>query len=98
MRPATGLRFTWQSNTLMKIEMRGSGCSPRPSSGGGTALTTAADAAVGRRDHQAVAHRRHPRRIAEEIGAPQASATVPSQPSGGHSQNRIRLDERERRR
>ena len=38
MRPATGLRFTWQSNTLMKIEMRGSGLSPRPSSRGGTAV------------------------------------------------------------
>ncbi len=38
MRPVTGLRFTWQSNTLMKIEMRGSGRSPSPSSGGGTAL------------------------------------------------------------
>ena len=38
MRPLTGLRFTWQSNTLMKIETRGSGRSPRPSSIGGTAL------------------------------------------------------------
>ena len=39
MRPVTGLRFTWQSNTLMKIDTRGSGCSPSPSSFGGTALT-----------------------------------------------------------
>src|SRR5262245_19267681 len=40
MRPLTGLRFTWQLNTLMKIDTRGSGAVPRPSSAGGTALTT----------------------------------------------------------
>ncbi len=40
MRPATGLRFTWQSNTLMKTEMRGSGFSPNASSGGGITLAT----------------------------------------------------------
>src|ERR1051325_1402513 len=38
IRPLTGLRFTWQSNTLMKIETRVSGFTPRPSSAGGTAL------------------------------------------------------------
>ena len=36
--PVTGLRFTWQSNTLMKIDTRGSGRSPSSSSFGGTAL------------------------------------------------------------
>ena len=40
IRPATGLRFTWQLNTLMKIEIRGSGLSPRPSSAGGIASVT----------------------------------------------------------
>ena len=30
----------WQSNTLMKIEMRGSGAAPRPSSGGGATVMT----------------------------------------------------------
>jgi len=35
---STGLRFTWQSNTLMKIETRGSGRSPSSRSFGGTAL------------------------------------------------------------
>ena len=36
-RPSTGARFTWQSNTDMKIETRCSGSAPRPSSGGGAA-------------------------------------------------------------
>ena len=36
MRPVMGARFTWQSKTLMKTEMRCIGRSPRPSSGGGT--------------------------------------------------------------
>ena len=40
MRPASGLRFTWQLNTLMKMEMRGSGRSPSASSSGGTASVT----------------------------------------------------------
>jgi hypothetical protein len=40
MRPVTGVRFTWQSNTLMNTDTRGSGVVPRPSSGGGTAFTT----------------------------------------------------------
>ncbi len=39
MRPLTGLRFTWQSNTLMKIDTRVSVLLPSPSSGGGLALT-----------------------------------------------------------
>ena len=39
-RPLIGLRLMWQSNTLMKIETRGSGRSPSSSSFGGTALTT----------------------------------------------------------
>ena len=39
MRPLTGLRLMWQSNTLMKMETRGSGRSPSSSSFGGTALT-----------------------------------------------------------
>jgi hypothetical protein len=33
-----GLLFTWQSNTLMKIDTRVSGFSPSPSSGAGTIL------------------------------------------------------------
>src|SRR3977135_4127953 len=36
--PVTGLRFTWQSNTLMKMDTRGSGRSPSSRSLGGTAL------------------------------------------------------------
>src|ERR1700704_4363287 len=41
IRPATGLRFTWQLNTLMKIETRGSGLLPNPrSAGGDTRVTT----------------------------------------------------------
>ena len=46
IRPATGLRFTWQLNTLMKIEMRGSGRSPSPSSAGGTAFVSTLDGVV----------------------------------------------------
>ena len=40
IRPVAGLRLTWQLNTLMKIEMRGSGPSPRPSSAGGITSVT----------------------------------------------------------
>ena len=38
--PETGLRFTWQSKTLINIEIRGNGFSPSPSSRGGAALVT----------------------------------------------------------
>ncbi len=37
--PDTGLRFTCTLNTFMKMESRGRGASPRPSSAGGTAST-----------------------------------------------------------
>ena len=37
MRPGTGARFTWQSKTFMKIEMRVIGSAGRLSSGGGRA-------------------------------------------------------------
>ncbi len=40
MRPSTGARFTWQSNTLMKIEILVIGAPPRPRSGGGVAAPT----------------------------------------------------------
>ena len=35
--PATGVRFTWQSKTLMKMLIRVRGAGPRPSPSGGTA-------------------------------------------------------------
>ena len=35
MRPVIGARFTWQSNTLMKMETRCNGSAPSPSSAGG---------------------------------------------------------------
>ena len=39
MRPVTGERFTWQSNTFMNTEMRVIGSAASPVSGGGTAVT-----------------------------------------------------------
>ena len=71
IRPVTGLRFTWQSNTLMKIEMRGSGALAEAELRRRHRIDDLADAAVGRRDDEALAHRRHPLRIAKEIGAPE---------------------------
>src|SRR3712207_9444731 len=38
MRPVTGARFTWQSNTFMNTEMRVMGSGGRSSSAGGTAV------------------------------------------------------------
>ena len=38
IRPVTGERFTWQSNTFMKTEMRVIGSGGRSSSAGGTAV------------------------------------------------------------
>ena len=71
MRPVTGVRFTWQSNTLMKIETRGSGVVPSAELRRRHRIGDEADAAVGRRDHEPFGDRRHARRVAEEIRAPE---------------------------
>ena len=90
MRPATGLRFTWQLNTLMKIDTRGSGRSPRPSSCGGAALTTAemrpSAGATTMPSRTGVT-----RTGSRKNSAHQIVSTVPIQPSGAQTRNRIRL-------
>ena len=89
-RPLTGVRFTWQSNTLMKTETRGSGVVPSASSGGGTALTT-------RLTRPSAGEMTRPSPIGVTRGgsrkkyAHHSVSTVPSQPSGVQSQNRTRL-------
>jgi hypothetical protein len=90
IRPATGLRFTWQLNTLMKIEMRGSGrrrarvrpagtCIDhrltRPSAGATTMPSRTGVTRTGSRKNS----------------AHQTVSSVPIQPSGVQIQNRIRL-------
>ena len=90
MRPATGLRFTWQLNTLMKIEMRGSGRSPRPSSAGGSTCAiietrpSAGDTTMPSRTGVT-------RTGSRKNSAHQIVSSVPIQPSGVQIQNRIRL-------
>ena len=93
MRPVTGLRFTWQSNTLMKIDTRGSGRSPRSSSCGGTALMTwltrPSAGATTMPSRTGVT-----RAGSRKNSAHQSVSTVPIQPSGDQSQNRIEAHER----
>ena len=90
MRPATGLRFTWQLNTLMKTEMRGSGRSPRPSSAGGKTCAimetrpSAGDTTMPSRTGVT-------RTGSRKNSAHQTVKAVPIQPSGVQIQNRIRL-------
>ena len=90
IRPDTGLRFTWQLNTLMKIEMRGSGLSPRPSSAGGNTCviiemrpSAGATTMPSRTGVTRTGSRKN--------NAHQIVSTVPIQPSGVQIQNRIRL-------
>jgi len=90
IRPATGLRFTWQLNTLMKIEIRGSGLSPRPSSAGGSTCviieirpSAGATTMPSRTGVTRTGSRKN--------SAHQIVSKVPIQPSGVHSQNRSRL-------
>src|SRR6516164_6358003 len=90
IRPATGARLIWQLNTLMKIEMRGSGLSPRPSSAGGTAC------AIIEMRPSAGATTMPSRTGVTRTGSRKNSAhqmvnTVPIQPSGAQIQNRNRL-------
>ena len=82
MRPVTGERFTWQSNTFMKTEMRVIGSGGRSGLGRRHRRGDQADPAVGRRDHEAVAHRRDRGRIAEEVAHPQRQDARTIQPSG----------------
>ena len=90
MRPAAGLRFTWQLNTLMKIDTRGSGASPRPSSAGGSTCVTIemrpSAGATTMPSRTGVT-----RTGSRKNSAHQTVSSVPIQPSGGQIQNRIRL-------
>ena len=90
MRPVTGLRFTWQLNTLMKIEIRVSGLSPRPSSAGGSTC------AIIETRPSAGATTMPSRTGVTRTGSRKNSAhhtvrSEPIQPSGVQIQNRIRL-------
>ncbi len=86
--PLTGLRFTCTSKTLMKIETRGRGVSPRSSSGGGTAdviceiIPSAGE--ITRPSPTGVTRRGSRKKYAH-----QAVARAPIQPSGVEIQNRI---------
>jgi hypothetical protein len=92
MRPLAGLRFTWQSNTLMKMETRGTGRSPMldPNSRGGTALVTRLT-----RPSAGETTSRSPigvtRGGSRKKNAHHAVANVPSHPSGDQTTNRTRL-------
>ena len=90
IRPATGLRLTWQLNTLMKIEMRGSGRSPRPSSAGGmtcvTIETRPSAGATTMPSRSGVT-----RTGSRKNSAHHTVSTVPIQPSGLQIQNSTRL-------
>src|SRR3984893_15639272 len=90
IRPATGLRFTWQLNTLMKIEIRGNGLSPRPSSAGGSTGVTIeirpSAGATTRPSRTGVT-----RTGSRKNSAHQIVSKLPIQPSGDQIQNRIRL-------
>jgi len=90
IRPDTGLRFTWQSNTLMKIETRGTGRSPSASSTGGTALamrlTRPSAGAITRPSHNGVTRGGSRKKYTHH-----SVAMTPSQPSGDHSHIRTRL-------
>ena len=80
----------WQSNTLMKIDTRGIGRSPRLSSGGGTALmirlTRPSAGATTMPSRTGVT-----RTGSRKNSAHHTVNTVPIQPSGVQIQNRIRL-------
>ncbi len=90
IRPATGLRFTWQLNTLMKIEMRGSGLSPRPSSAGGSTCVTI-DMRPSAGATTMPSRTGVTRTGSRKNSAHQTVSNVPIQPSGVQIQNRIRL-------
>src|SRR5689334_18673608 len=90
IRPATGARLTWQLNTLMKIETRSSGRSPRPSSAGGIAFTIIETRPSA--GETTMPSRTGVTRIgSRKNSAHQIVSTVPIQPSGVQIQNRIRL-------
>ena len=98
--PVTGLRLTWQSNTLMKIDTRGTARSPRSSSFGGTALVMRLTRPSAGAHHDPVADRRHPLRIAEEIDAPERRhggepAERRPQPEQEQADQREQADERQ---
>src|SRR5438552_599451 len=86
MRPVTGLRFTWQLNTLMKIETRINGLSPRPSSAGGSTCVIMemrpSAGATTMPSRTAVT-----RTGSRKNSAHQTVSTVPIQPSGVLIQN-----------
>src|SRR5579885_457028 len=87
--PATGQRLMWQSNTLIKIEIRGSGVDPRPNSCGGDRvviwLTRPSAGATTKPSRTGVTRGGSRKKKAHQI-----VSTVPIQPSGVHSQNRDR--------
>jgi len=79
-----------QLNTLMKIETRINGLSPRPSSAGGSTCVIMEDAAIGWR-HPMPSRTAVTRTGSRKNSAHQTVSTVPIQPSGVQIQNRIRL-------
>ncbi len=70
MRPATGERFTWQSNTFMKTEIRVIGSCGRSSSTGGTAVVMRLTRPSAGDTTRPSRSRGHAGRIAEEIAHP----------------------------
>ena len=90
MRPAAGARFTWQLNTLMKIEMRGNGVVPSPSSAGGTTIDTI-ETRPSAGDTTMPSRYGVVRTGSRKNSAHQTVRTVPIQPSGGQIQNATRL-------
>ena len=70
IRPRTGARFTWQEKTFMNTEMRVSSVAAEAELARRQRRPDRRDDAVGGADHRTVVDRRHPFRIAEEIGAP----------------------------
>src|SRR5262249_51811784 len=82
-------RFTWQLNTLMKIDTRGNGLSPSPSSAGGSACTTI-DTRPSAGDTTMPSRTGVTRTGSRKNNAHQIVSTLPIQPSGGQIQNRPR--------
>ena len=88
--PAIGLRFTWQLNTLMNTEMRGSGRSPSPSSAGGSAMVII-ETRPSAGDTTSPSRTGVTRTGSRKNSAHHTVRMVPIHPSGDHSQNRTRL-------
>ena len=89
-RPATGARFTWQSKTFMKIADARARLGAEAELGRRRGRGDRRDDAVGGADDQALAQRRHPRRVAEEIDAPDGQDEPERREEAGEEEERQR--------